>query len=85
MEILKTSATTVPQKLAGAIAGAARNGHDVEVHAVGAGALNQAIKGIAIARGYVSPQGMNLSCTPAFLDVDIEGEKKTGIKLIISR
>ena len=55
----------------------------VELQAIGAGALNQAIKGIAIARGFVAPSGIDLVCIPAFADVEVEGEDRTGIKLIV--
>ena len=55
----------------------------VEIQAVGAGALNQAIKGIIIARGFVAPSGKNLYCIPAFAATEIEGEERTAIKLII--
>ena len=55
----------------------------VEVQAVGAGAINQAIKAIAIARGFVAPSGKNLICIPAFQDIAIDGEERTAIKLIV--
>lgn len=84
MDIIKVSSKSAPQKVAGAIANIFRE-HDeaVEMQAIGAGALNQAIKGIAIARGYVAPTGKNLVCTPAFSDITIDGEERTAIKLII--
>ncbi len=84
MEIIKVSSKSVPQKVAGAIANIFRENVDtVEVQAVGAGALNQAIKAVAIARGFVAPLGKNLVCTPAFSDIIIDGEERTAIKLII--
>ena len=55
----------------------------VEIQAIGAGALNQAIKAVAIARGFVAPSGKNLICIPAFTDIMIDGEERTAIKLII--
>ena len=55
----------------------------VEIQAIGAGALNQAIKAIAIARGFVAPSGKNLICAPAFSDIVIDGEERTAIKLIV--
>ena len=55
----------------------------VEIQAVGAGAINQAIKAIAIARGFVAPNGKNLVCIPAFSDISIDGEERTAIKLIV--
>lgn len=54
-----------------------------EIQAVGAGALNQAIKAIAIARGFVAPSGMDLVCVPAFADIKIDGQDRTAIKLIV--
>ncbi|NJA70827.1 stage V sporulation protein S, partial [Clostridioides difficile] len=67
----------------GALAGVLRERGVAEIQAIGAGALNQAIKSIAIARGFVAPSGMDLVCIPAFTDIEIEGDKKTAIKLII--
>lgn len=83
MEILKASAKSSPNNLAGAIAGAVKEKSKVEIQAIGAGALNQAIKAIAIARGYVAPMGMDLICAPAFIGVEVGGEDKTGLKLIV--
>ena len=54
-----------------------------EIQAIGAGALNQAIKSVAIARGFVAPGGIDLVCVPAFTDIQIEGEERTAIKLIV--
>jgi len=83
VEILKVSAKSKPNSVAGAIAGVVRERGNAELQAVGAGALNQAIKAIAIARGFVAPSGIDLICIPAFTDVEINGEEKTAIKLII--
>ena len=83
MEIMKISSKSNPNSVAGAIAGNIKDHNRVEIEAIGAGALNQAIKAIAIARGYVAPGGIDLICIPAFCEVDIEGESRTGIKLII--
>ena len=84
MDIIKVSSKSAPQKVAGAIANLFRESIDqVEMQAIGAGALNQAIKSVAIARGYVAPTGKNLVCIPAFSDITIEGEERTAIKLII--
>ena len=69
--------------MAGALANAAREHDTVEIQAIGAGALNQAIKAIAIARGFVAPSGKNLVCIPAFTDIVIDGEERTAIKLIV--
>ena len=83
METLKVSSKSNPNSVAGALANVFREKGNVEIQAVGAGALNQAIKAIAIARGFVAPSGKNLVCIPAFADIDIEGEERTAIKLII--
>ncbi len=83
MEILKVSSKSNPNSVAGALANVFREKGNVEIQAVGAGALNQAIKAIAIARGFVAPSGKNLVCIPAFADISIEGEEKTAIKLIV--
>ncbi len=82
MEVLKVSSHSVPNSVAGAIAGVVREKAAVEVQAVGAGASNQAIKAIAIARGYLAPVGVDLICVPAFANVVIDGEERTAIKLI---
>ena len=84
MDIIKVSSKSVPQKVAGALANLFRESIvEVEMQAIGAGALNQAIKGIIIARGYVAPTGKNLVCTPAFSDILVDGEERTAIKLIV--
>ncbi len=82
MEILKVSSHSSPNSVAGAIAGVIRDHNIVEVQAVGAGAANQAIKSIAVARGYLAPIGIDLVCIPAFASVVIDGEERTAIKLI---
>ena len=83
MDVLKVSSKSNPNSVAGALAGVLRERGVAEIQAIGAGALNQAIKSIAIARGFVAPSGMDLVCIPAFTDIEIEGDKKTAIKLII--
>ena len=83
MEVLKVSTKSNPNSVAGAIAGVLKEDDKVEIQAIGAGALNQAIKAIAIARGFVAPSGVDLICVPAFTGVEVEGEDKTGIKLIV--
>ncbi len=83
MQILKVSAKSNPNSVAGALAGVIREEGKVEMRAIGAGALNQAIKALAIARGYVAPSGINLICIPAFIDVEINGEARTAIKIIV--
>lgn len=83
METLKVGTKSNPNSVAGALANVIRQSGSVEIQAIGAGALNQAIKGIAIARGFVAPSGKNLVCIPAFTDITIEGEERTAIKLIV--
>lgn len=83
METLKVRSKSNPNSVAGALANILREKESAEIQAIGAGALNQAIKGIAIARGFVAPSGKNLVCIPAFTDIIIDGEERTAIKLII--
>ena len=83
MEILKVSSKSNPSKVAGAIANVFRENGSVELQTIGAGSLNQAIKAICIARGFLAPSGENLVVVPAFSDIMIEGEEKTAIKLVV--
>ena len=83
MEILKISSKSNPNSVAGAIAGLVKESQKAEMQAIGAGALNQAVKAVAIARGFVAPAGVDLVCIPAFAEVEVEGEDRTGIKLIV--
>ena len=81
--ILKVASSSNPSSVAGALVKNMQEGKDVELLAVGAGAVNQAVKAVAIARGYVSPQGVDITIKPGFEDVEIEGKKKTAVKLIV--
>ena len=83
METIKVSSKSNPNSVAGALANALKQMDKIEMQAIGAGALNQAIKAIAIARGFVAPSGKNLVCIPAFTDITIDGEERTAIKLIV--
>lgn len=83
MEVLKISARSNPNSVAGALAGVLREAGNAEMQAIGAGAINQAIKAVAIARGFVAPSGVDLVCIPAFTDIQIDGEERTAIKLIV--
>lgn len=83
MEVLKVAAKSNPNSVAGALAGVLRERGCCEIQAIGAGALNQAVKAVAIARGFVAPSGVDLICIPAFTDIIIDGEERTAIKLII--
>ena len=82
-EILKISSKSNPSSIAGAIAGQIKEYQKSELRAVGAGAVNQAIKSIATARGFLAPEGINLVCIPAFTTIMCEGQEMTGIKFII--
>ena len=84
MEILKVSSKSAPNSVAGAIAGVIRETGTAEIQAIGAGASNQAIKAIAIARGYLAPSGIDLVCFPAFSNIEVNGEEKTAIKFVIN-
>ncbi|MCX7904846.1 MULTISPECIES: stage V sporulation protein S [unclassified Caloramator] len=83
MEVLKVSAKSNPNSVAGALAGVIREKGSAEIQAIGAGAINQAVKAVAIARGFVAPSGIDLVCIPAFTDIIIEGEERTAIKFIV--
>jgi len=83
MDILKVSSKSSPNSIAGALAGVVRERGTAELQAVGAGAINQAVKAVAIARGFVAPAGVDLICIPAFTDIDINGEEKTALKIIV--
>ncbi len=83
MENLKISSKSNPNSVAGAIIGVLKENKKAELQAIGAGAINQAIKAVAIARGFVAPSGIDLICVPAFSEVEVEGEQRTGMKLIV--
>ncbi len=85
MEIVKVSAKSVPKSVAGAISAIVRGGGKAEVQAVGAGAANQAIKAIAIARVYLEDEKIDLVCIPAFTEVEINGEERTAIQFIAEK
>ncbi len=83
MDTLKVSSKSNPVSVRGAIAGIIREKGSVEVQGIGAGAVNQALKSVAVARGYMAPAGVELVCIPAFTSVEIDGESKTAMKLIV--
>lgn len=83
MDTLKVSAKSNPNSIAGALAGVIREKGSAEIITIGAGALNQAVKAIAIARGFVAPSGLDLICKPAFSDIEIDGEERTAMRLIV--
>lgn len=82
-EVLKVSARSRPSAVAGAIAGVVREAGRAEVQAIGAGATNQAVKAVAIAREYLRETGIDAVCVPAFIDVTIENEDRTAIRLVV--
>jgi stage V sporulation protein S len=83
IKLLKVSSKSKPNSVAGAIAGMIRSNIRIQIQTIGAGALNQAIKGIAIARGFIAPTGQELVCIPYFRDIEVNGEVKTAIVLNI--
>ncbi len=85
MEVFKVSARSRSTSVAGAIAGVIREGHIAEVQAIGAGAVNQAIKAIAISRGYLAKDGIEIVCVPTFVEVDIEGQERTAVRLTVQK
>lgn len=82
-DVLKVSARSRPSAVAGAIAGVVRESGRAEVQAIGAGATNQAVKAVAIARDYLLETGIEAICLPAFIDVTIDNENRTAIRLIV--
>ena len=85
MEILKVSSKSNPSKVAGAIANIYRENKEVEIQTIGAGSLNQAIKAIAIARGFLIPSGIDIYIIPSFKDIMIGDKEKTAIKIRIEK
>lgn len=83
MEVLRVSAGSNPKAVAGALAAVLREKGGAEVQAVGAAAVNQAVKAIAIARGFVAPNGIDLVSIPAFAEINIDGQQRTAIKFIV--
>lgn len=83
MDFLKVSSKSSPASVAGAIAGMVKDGVPVNMQCVGAGAVNQAIKAVAIARGFLIPTGVDISCAPTFSDVEIGGESRTAIRIAV--
>ena len=85
MDSLKVLSRSNPNLVAGALVAVIREKGYAEMQAVGAGALNQAVKAIAIARGFVAPSGQDLYCSPAFADIKIGGEERTALKLFVEK
>ena len=83
MDVIKVSSKSSPNSVAGAIAGLIKEVGKAEMQMIGAGAINRAMKAIAIARGFVAPSGIDLICIPSFAEVQIDGETRTGMKLLV--
>ena len=83
MDVLRVSTKSNPNAVAGALAGTIREKGSAELQTIGAGALNQAVMAIAIARGYLAPSGRDLICRPAFLDIMVDGQERTAIRLLV--
>jgi stage V sporulation protein S len=83
MDVIKVKATSRTAAVAGAIAGVIREKKHAEVQAIGAGAVNQAIKALVLAKGYLGEENVSIVCVPEFVDVDIDGKVRTAIKLIV--
>lgn len=83
MDFLKVSSKSSPASVAGAIAGMVKDGVPVNLQAVGAGAVNQAVKAVAIARGFLIPAGYDISIAPTFSDIQIDGDARTAIRIAV--
>jgi stage V sporulation protein S len=84
-EVLKVSTRSRPSAVAGAIAGVMRERGSVEVQSIGAGATNQSVKAIAIARSYLQEEGIGICFIPSFIDVAIDGKERTALRLLIQQ
>ena len=83
MPILKVAARSRSTAVAGAIAGVVRSDKHAEVQAIGAGAVNQAIKAVALARGYLALDGIDVVCIPSFVELTIQGAERTALKFVV--
>jgi stage V sporulation protein S len=83
MDVIKVKATSRTAAVAGAIAGVMRENKHAEVQAIGAGAVNQAIKALVLAKGYLADDNIPIVCIPEFVDVDIDGKVRTAVKLVV--
>lgn len=83
MNVIKVSARSRTAAVAGAIAGVIREAHRAEVQAIGAGAVNQALKAIVIAKGYLAEEGVEIVCVPSFVEVAIEEQERTAIRIVV--
>jgi stage V sporulation protein S len=85
MDIIKVAATSRSTAVAGAIAGVMREIGQVDVQAIGAGAVNQAVKAVCIARGYLEEDGIEIICIPSFVEVQINDHERTAVRLSIKQ
>ena len=83
MSVIKVSARSRTAAVAGAIAGVMRETQRAEVQAIGAGAVNQAIKAIVIAKGYLEEEGMHVMCNPSFVEVSIDDQERTAVRIVV--
>ena len=83
MTIIKVSARSRTAAVAGAIAGVMREANHAEVQAIGAGAVNQSVKAIIIAKGYLAEEGVAIVCVPSFVEIDIDGQERTAIRFVV--
>lgn len=83
MQVLKVSARSVPNAVAGAIANIVRNQGEVELQAVGAGAANQALKAVVVAREFLTPAGVDLVCVPSFTQIEIDQQERTALRMVL--
>ena len=83
MDVIKVKANSRTAAVAGAIAGVVREHKRAEVQAIGAGAINQAVKALILAKGYLAEDGIPVICIPEFVDVDIDGKVRTAVKLVV--
>ena len=84
MNIIRVSANSRTAAVAGAIAGVMRDNRYAEVQSIGAGAVNQSVKAIILAKGYLVNDGIELICVPEFVEVDIEGKIRTAVKIVVT-
>ena len=83
MNVIKVSARSRTAAVAGAIAGVMREVNRAEVQAIGAGAVNQALKAIVIAKGYLAEEGVHIVCEPSFVEVTIDDQERTAIRIVV--
>ena len=83
MNVIKVSSQSRTSAVAGAIAGVMRDVQRAEVQAIGAGAVNQAVKAIVIAKGYLADEGVDIVCTPSFVEITIDEQERTAIRLVV--